>query len=53
MTLVMVTHNIEEAVFLGQNIIVMGKGKIRHIIENPHFRGSGFQGRILIFIKYV
>ncbi|WP_071396292.1 ABC transporter ATP-binding protein [Bacillus tuaregi] len=36
-TLVMVTHNIEEAVFLGQNIIVMSKGKIRHIIENPHF----------------
>lgn len=37
MTLVMVTHNIEEAVFLGQNIIVMGNGKIRRIIENPHF----------------
>lgn len=37
MTLVMVTHNIEEAVFLGQNIIVMGKGEIRRIIENPHF----------------
>ena len=43
MTLVMVTHNIEEAVFLGQNIIVMGKGKIRHIIENPHFGEVDFR----------
>lgn len=36
-TLVMVTHNIEEAVFLGQKIVVMDKGKIKHIMDNPYF----------------
>jgi NitT/TauT family transport system ATP-binding protein len=37
MTLVMVTHSIEEAVFLGQKIVVMEKGRIKHVIENPYF----------------
>lgn len=37
MTLVIVTHSIEEAVFLGQKIVVMQKGSIRQIIENPYF----------------
>jgi NitT/TauT family transport system ATP-binding protein len=37
MTLVMVTHSIEEAVFLGQKIIVMDKGKIKHVVDNPYF----------------
>lgn len=37
MTLVMVTHSIEEAVFLGQKIVVMEQGRIKHIIENPYF----------------
>ena len=36
-TLVMVTHDIEEAVFLGQKIVVMDKGKIKHIIDNEYF----------------
>lgn len=36
-TLLMVTHNIEEAVFLGQKIVVMDKGKIKHIMDNPYF----------------
>ncbi|NLY44131.1 MAG: ABC transporter ATP-binding protein [Clostridiaceae bacterium] len=36
-TLVMVTHSIEEAVFLGQKIIIMGKGKIEYQVENPCF----------------
>lgn len=36
-TLVIITHNIEEAVFLGQKIVVMGKQKIRHTIDNPYF----------------
>ena len=36
-TMVMVTHSIEEAVFLGQRIIVMKKAGIRSIIENHYF----------------
>jgi len=36
-TLVFVTHNIEEAVFLGQKIIVMGPGCIKSQIHNPYF----------------
>ena len=38
LTLVLVTHNIEEAVYLGQKIVVMRKGDIKHIIDNPYFR---------------
>lgn len=37
MTLVMVTHSIEEAVFLGQSIVVMEKASIKHKIDNPYF----------------
>ena len=37
MTIVLVTHNIEEAVFLGQKIVIMEKSKIRHILDNPYF----------------
>lgn len=37
MTMVMVTHSIEEAVFMGQRILVMGEAGIRSIIENPYF----------------
>jgi NitT/TauT family transport system ATP-binding protein len=36
-TMILVTHSIEEAVFLGQTIVVMKKAGIRHIIENPYF----------------
>lgn len=36
-TLVLVTHSIEEAVFLGQTIVVMEKESIKQIIENEHF----------------
>lgn len=36
-TMVLVTHSIEEAVFLGQTIVVMEKAAIKHIIENPYF----------------
>ncbi|MBN7773541.1 ABC transporter ATP-binding protein [Clostridium aminobutyricum] len=36
-TLVLVTHSIEEAVFLGQIIVIMERASIRHIIENPYF----------------
>lgn len=34
-TLLQVTHSIEEAVFLGEQIIVMKKGGIHEIIQNP------------------
>lgn len=36
-TLVLVTHSIEEAVFLGQKIVVMKRASIKHVIENPYF----------------
>lgn len=36
-TMVMVTHSIEEAVFLGQTILIMKRAAIKHIIENPYF----------------
>jgi NitT/TauT family transport system ATP-binding protein len=34
---VLVTHSIEEAVFLGQKIVVMKRASIKHVIENPYF----------------
>ncbi|MDF2591265.1 MAG: transporter related protein [Clostridia bacterium] len=37
MTIMMVTHSIEEAVFLGQKIVIMDEGKIKMILDNPHF----------------
>lgn len=36
-TMVLITHSIEEAVFLGQTIVVMERAAIRHKIENPYF----------------
>ena len=36
-TMVMITHSIEEAVFLGQSIVIMNRAAIKHIIENPYF----------------
>ena len=36
-TMVFVTHSIEEAVFLGQKIVVMDKTKIKKVIDNPYF----------------
>ncbi|MTI65803.1 MAG: ABC transporter ATP-binding protein [Firmicutes bacterium] len=38
LTICLVTHNIEEAVFLGRKIYIMSyKGSIKKIIKNPHF----------------
>lgn len=45
-TLVMVTHNIEEAVFLGQNIVIMEKGRIKHIMANPCFGVEGLRDNL-------
>ncbi len=37
LTSVIVTHDIEEAVYLGQRVIVMAEGQIKAIIENPYY----------------
>jgi len=37
LTLVIVTHNIAEAVFLGQKIVVMKDSGIKAILDNPYF----------------
>jgi NitT/TauT family transport system ATP-binding protein len=44
-TLLLVTHSIEEAVFLGQNIVVMERGSIKRIIENPYFGDSEIRSK--------
>ena len=36
-TMVMITHSIEEAVYLGQTIVIMKRGGILHRIDNPYF----------------
>ncbi|MGM0603609.1 MAG: ABC transporter ATP-binding protein [Bacillota bacterium] len=37
LTIVVVTHNIAEAVFLGQKIVVMKNSGIKDILDNPYF----------------
>lgn len=46
LTLVLVTHNIEEAIFLGQKIAVFSdhSGKITHIADNPHSGKVHYRG---------
>jgi len=46
LTMAIVTHSIEEAVFLGQKIIVMGKAKIKHVLENPYFGDEELRSRM-------
>lgn len=45
LTMVLVTHSIEEAVLLGKKIIIMhpSNGSIRKIITNPYFGDSSFR----------
>jgi ABC-type nitrate/sulfonate/bicarbonate transport system ATPase subunit len=47
LTAVVVTHNIEEAVFLGQRILVLGRAPNTEarVIENPGAGTSGYRGR--------
>lgn len=46
LTLVLVTHNIEEAIFLGQKIAVFSdnSGKIAHIADNSHSGEISYRG---------
>lgn len=36
-TMILVSHNIEEAVYMGETILVMKQGEISHIIDNQAF----------------
>ena len=47
LTMVIVTHSIEEAVFLGSTIMVMDAmpGRIRKLIDNPGAGDAGLRGR--------
>lgn len=44
-TMVLVTHSIEEAVFLGQKIVVMERSAIKHIIDNPYFGDENIRSK--------
>lgn len=45
MTIMLVTHSIEEAVFLGQKIIIMDEGKIKTILDNPYFGDENLRSK--------
>jgi NitT/TauT family transport system ATP-binding protein len=47
LTTVIVTHIIEEAVFLGQRILVLGRppNVVAHVIENPEASNTEYRGR--------
>jgi NitT/TauT family transport system ATP-binding protein len=47
LTTIVVTHNIEEAVFLGQRILVLGRAPntIARVIENPGAGAVGYRGQ--------
>jgi NitT/TauT family transport system ATP-binding protein len=44
-TFVLITHSIEEAVFLGQHIVILSPrpGKVIHVMENPGIGERGFR----------
>ena len=43
---VLVTHSIEEAVYLGQRVFVLTPhpGHVAHVVENPHVGAEGYRG---------
>jgi NitT/TauT family transport system ATP-binding protein len=45
MTMVLVTHSIEEAVFLGQKIVVMERACIKQTIDNPFFGDENLRSK--------
>lgn len=51
MTSVIVTHDIEEAVYLGQRIVVMAEGRIKAIIQNEHWGKEGLREDMAFYEK--
>lgn len=49
MTIVAVTHSIEEAVFLGQRILIMRRGQIIHDIPNPLSGTEGLRDSLAFY----
>ncbi|TEB09876.1 ABC transporter ATP-binding protein [Pelotomaculum propionicicum] len=50
-SMVLVTHNIEEAVFLGQRILIFSgsPGRILHVIENKEMGEQGYRNQQLFY----
>ncbi len=46
LTVVLVTHDIEEAVFLGSSVAVMERGRIRAVLDNPLFGDPSLRERL-------
>jgi NitT/TauT family transport system ATP-binding protein len=53
LTTVIVTHNIEEAVFMGEKILVLAQPPNREavIVENPQAGGAGYRQRDAFFAR--
>jgi NitT/TauT family transport system ATP-binding protein len=46
LTMVLVTHDIEEAAFIGQQVVIMEEGKVKKVIENPLFLQPNLRGQL-------